>query len=103
MKGYLATAGRGKVGFTTIGSSALGESIYVSGMQGAIERNTMRYFLAIQSHLDTIAGPEELRFEQRVKRWFELTSQYNRQLFELDKEEYLKVKQREHANQLALN
>jgi hypothetical protein len=44
-KGYLATSGSGKVGFTREGDR------YVRGLRGAVERNAMRYYLAVESYL----------------------------------------------------
>jgi hypothetical protein len=38
----------------------------------------------------------------RINEWYDLTSRYPRQLFELEKEEYLAVKTTEHKNQLLL-
>ena len=47
MKGYLATLGSDKVGFTPAGQGG-----YIGGVRGVVERNTMRYYLAIDSYLD---------------------------------------------------
>lgn len=95
-KSYFATIGRDKVGFSTGGKG------YVGGVRGAIERNAVRYYLALQSYLDTLTFPERERFEQRAGRWYDLTARYPRQLKEMDKPEYLAMKRKEHANQLAL-
>src|ERR1700761_6894888 len=50
MKTYLATIGSAKVGFT---KAAGGD--YVGGVRGLVERNTMRYYLAIDAYLDSHA------------------------------------------------
>ena len=46
---YLATAGRSKVGFTALGSAPnearTGETKYIGGMRGTVERNTMSSLL----------------------------------------------------------
>ncbi|HZF81324.1 MAG TPA: hypothetical protein VEZ89_16225, partial [Rubrivivax sp.] len=47
---YLATKGRSKVGF-----SKAGDGSYVGGVQGVAERNTMRYYLAIEAFLDSLS------------------------------------------------
>src|SRR3546814_16967541 len=50
MQAYLATAGSAKVGFTVTGKDGHGQPIHIGGMRGAIERNAMRYYLAIDTH-----------------------------------------------------
>lgn len=95
---YFSTLGRDKIGFSLVGKGD--DRHFVEGVRGAIERNTMRYYLALQSYLDTLKLPEGQRFEQRLNRWFDLTSKYPRQLKEMEKGEYLSQKRREHANQL---
>ena len=57
MQGYLATIGRDKVGFSIVGSRADGQPVYVHGTRGVIERNTMRYYVAIEAYLSTMALP----------------------------------------------
>ena len=54
MQGYLATAGADKVGFTVTGRDGSGQPIYIGGVRGAIERNAMRYYLAIDAHLASL-------------------------------------------------
>ncbi|WOB10978.1 hypothetical protein [Piscinibacter gummiphilus] len=90
MQGYFATAGAGKVGFTRTGGDA-----YIGGMRGAIERNTMRYYLAIEAYLASLAAPAPQQRAQRLERWFSATEQYARQLHEVERGEYLAMKQRE--------
>ena len=89
---YFATLGSGKVGFSVVGADADGNPIYVDGVEGLIERNSVRYQLAIQAYLDTLEVPEGQRFERRIERWFDLTERYRPQLFELQEEEYLRNK-----------
>lgn len=90
MQGYFATAGASKVGFTRTGGDA-----YIGGMRGAIERNTMRYYLAIEAYLASLAAPASQQRAQRLERWFSATEQYARQLHEVERGEYLAMKQRE--------
>ncbi|MGM9486946.1 hypothetical protein [Ideonella sp. YS5] len=92
---YLATAGRHKVGFTVVGRDGDGSPQYVKGMQGIAERNTMRYFLAIDAFLDTLGVPAPQQAEQRLKHWFSATELYPQQLHELPWQEYLAMKRRE--------
>lgn len=102
MDGYFATVGSRKVGFSVAGTDAQGQPAYVGGVDGAIERNAMRYFLAVQAYLDTLIGPAPKQFESRLSRWFDLTDRYHAQLYELDKGDYLKYKREERTQQLRL-
>ena len=97
MQGYLATAGSGKVGFTQVrrGSSLA----YVDGMRGAVERNTMRYYLAIEAYLASLDKPATQQLEARLHHWFDATEQYHRQLHEVNKESYLTMKRAEYQRQ----
>ena len=60
---YLATVGRNKVGFSIVGHDKAGQPVYVGGVRGIAERNTMRYFLAIDAYLNGMAAPPEQRFD----------------------------------------
>jgi hypothetical protein len=97
MQAYLATAGAKKVGFTVTGRDAQGNPQYVGGMLGATERNTMRYFLAIDAYLGSLAAPEGQRLEKRINDWYAASLKYPRQLSELDRGEYVAMKKRESA------
>ncbi|RQO63725.1 hypothetical protein DBV14_02730 [Variovorax sp. KBW07] len=90
MKGYLATVGSDKVGFTPQG--AQGQGGYIGGVRGVVERNTMRYYLAIDSYLD---APAPGQLEQRLGAWFDATEQYAKQLHEVDRNDYLVMKRHE--------
>ncbi len=93
---YLATLARKKVGFTIVGNKN-NMPIYIKGLQGLIERNTIRYYLAIKTRLDSI--PNEQDIEQQFSKWFDATEKYSRQLHEVEKMEYLKAKRQELENQ----
>lgn len=97
MTAYLATKARNKVGFTVSGRDEQGQPVYVQGLQGVEERNVMRYLIAIQSVLEDGAA-DRPPFEA----WYAHTMRYERQLKELEREEYLTNKQRELENQLRL-
>jgi len=99
---YLSTLGRNKIGFSVVGTDSGGQPLYVDGVRGTIERNIMRYYLALLSVLETRDLPENDRFEARIRRWFTLTERYRPQLHEMDRMEYLHAKRREHINQIRL-
>ncbi len=69
---YFATLGSGKVGFTVRGTDSNGNPAYIGGRRGAIERNAVRYYFAIQSFMDTLRYSEESRFSTRISRWYDL-------------------------------
>ena len=102
IKTYFATAGHDKMGFSIVGIDKNSNPIYVTGVRGALERNAVRYYLAILAYMDTLKFPANERFDKRIDEWFNLTEKYHRQLFEIDKEEYLTSKRKEHNNQLKL-
>ena len=62
---------------------------------GVMERNTMRYYLAIDAYLDSLAAPAGQRVERRLRAWFDATERYPRQLREVDREAYLRMKRQE--------
>ena len=99
MRAFLATSGQGKVGFTTV-QRASGELHYVTGLQGAFERNVMRYFLAVAAQLQARDFPLASRAERRFGLWFDATERYARQLREMDRTDYLAMKRRELSRQL---
>lgn len=99
MQGYLATLGRDKVGFTVTGRQSNGQPQYVGGTLGAAERNTMRYYLAIEAYLSTLSAPAGERMEQSLRAWFNATERYPRQLHEVELDDYLAMKRKEYARQ----
>ena len=101
-KVYFATLGRDKVGFTVKGTDRNGNPVYIGGPRGAIERTAVRYYLAIQSFMDTLRYPEESRFSMMTSGWYDLTGRYREQLFEMEKKEYLTCKTKEHLNRVIL-
>lgn len=101
IKTYFASLARDKTGFSVVTGKS-GTPVYIGGVRGAVERNTVRYYLALQTYMDTLKSLEGGRFEQRIGRWYDLTARYPRQLKEVEKPEYLSNKRREHVNQLML-
>jgi hypothetical protein len=89
MGAYLSTTGSDKVGFSVSGKDDEGKPIYVGGVRGLVERNTMRYYLAID---DYVGAPAAGQLEQRLNTWFDATERYPRQLHELEKPDYLAMK-----------
>ena len=101
MKTYLATIGRGKVGFTMTGQPSKGSPEYIGGVRGVVERNTMRYYLAIEAYLGALATAQPLQPQKRLQNWFNATEQYPRQLREVSRTAYLDMKRREYLRQQA--
>ena len=101
MQAYLATAGRDKLGFSVIGTQPDGRPTYIGGTRGVIERNTMRYFLAVEAYLATLSVPAPQQLDQRLNAWFNAVERYPLQLHELERDEYLDMKHREIRRQLA--
>jgi hypothetical protein len=99
MQIYLTTLGRDKVGFTQKDDPVDGQAMLIDGMRALVERNTMRYYLAIDSYLTSAPLPTAERFERSLQDWFRATEQYPRQLHELDWSDYLAMKRAEHARQ----
>ncbi|HZX29145.1 MAG TPA: hypothetical protein VFF16_18875, partial [Telluria sp.] len=73
MNMYLSTVGASKVGFTVAGRDANGRPVYIGGVRGAIERNVMRYYLAIDAYMASLKAPPPSRLEQRIEAWFDGT------------------------------
>ncbi|MGF6753806.1 hypothetical protein P3T16_001193 [Paraburkholderia sp. GAS42] len=99
MKTYLSTIGRDKVGFTTVNDPSSGQPEYIGGVRGLLERNTMRYYLAIDAYLAALSVPAGGRLQQRLITWFDATEQYPRQLHEVDRDAYLQMKNNEYTRQ----
>ena len=95
METYLGTSGADKVGFSSEGKDDQGKPQLVGGMLGATERNTMRYFLAIDVYLASLSVPENQRVDKRINDWFAATEKYPRQLHEMDRGEYVAMKKKE--------
>jgi len=99
MQTYLGTVGRDKVGFSVVGRTTEGRPVYVGDMRGVIERNTMRYYLAIDAYVATFDRQSNEQLERRLRDWFAATEQYPAQLHELSEREYLEMKRAEVSRQ----
>jgi hypothetical protein len=95
MQAYLATIARDKVGFSVVGRQVDGQPIYIGGMRGVLERNTMRYYLGIEAVLATAELPASARASQSLQDWFDATEHYPLQLHEIESDAYLQMKLRE--------
>ncbi|MFT4788475.1 MAG: hypothetical protein ACJAUL_003328 [Paraglaciecola sp.] len=93
---YLATLARNKVGFTVLDNTN-NQPKYIQGKQGIIERNTIRYFLAILTRLEFRSSQHDMA--DQFEHWFEQTERYHRQLYEIPKEQYMAAKKKELINQ----
>src|SRR5690606_12912813 len=99
---YLATLGRDKVGFTVVGHDRDGRPRFVQGVEGVIERNAVRYYLALDAFLATSGLPAQERTAAAWRAWYSATERYARQLRELSRSEYLQAKRREYRDQVRL-
>ncbi len=101
MQAYLATAGRDKIGFTVVGREADGSPRHLRGERASVERNVMRYYLALLAHCGARSGSPEERLQARLRAWFALTEQHAAQLHEYDLADYLREKQQDRARATA--
>ena len=101
MQAYLSTVGRDKVGFTVLDHKPDGKVVYQGGVLGLLERNTMRYYLAIDAYLSAHGLPPAEQVERRMREWYASTERYARQLHEMEQSEYLEMKRKEIQRQQA--
>jgi len=83
---YLAGAGRDKPGFSVDG-----------GERGVVERSAMRYYLAVEAHLDSLGVPPAQRLEARLRRWYAAIARYPQLREAVSAEEYVEMKRKEAA------
>ncbi len=102
-KAYLATKGGDKVGFTR--ESPDGDpNVLIGGMRGSVERNAMRYYLAIETNVAQGDSAEPLaRFEASLDAWLSAIGRYPRQLKETDADIYRRAKREQFATRLTRN
>ena len=98
MQTYLSTLGSAKVGFTILDRKD-GKPVYQAGVLGLLERNTMRYYLAIDAYLSAYSLPPADQFEKRIREWYASTERYAAQLHEMEQNEYLDMKRKEMRRQ----
>jgi hypothetical protein len=103
MQAYLGTLARDKVGFSVeTGKGDAGRPVYVGGLRGVAERNTLRYYLAIEAYLGALSAPPAEQLEKRLRDWFAATERHPAQLHEMGRDDYLSMKRREVQRQLLL-
>ena len=100
MAAYFATFGRGKVGFTVTGDHD-GSPVYIGGARGVAERNTMRYYLAVEAWLGAMGLAADARREKSLRDWYAAIGRYPRQLHEMEEADYIAMKRREFAQMAA--
>ncbi len=98
---YLETIGSGKVGFTVVGTGSDGRPRHVGGLRGVVERNSMRYYLAVEAFLGALSAPPPAQLEKRLEDWFDAVERYPLQLHEMERSDYLEMKRREISRQQA--
>lgn len=103
MQAYLATRGRGRVGFSIVGRDDDGQPLHVDGMRGVVERNVMRYYLAIEAFLDALPEPAASQAEHRLQLWHAGVRRYPLQLQEPELDSYLGMKRREIQRQQGID
>lgn len=91
-KAYLATKGGDKVGFTRVDGGKGDQR--VGGMRGSVERNAMRYYLAIEANVAQAKADEAAasRLTASLDRWLDAIAHFPRQLAEPDPTAYRRVK-----------
>lgn len=99
---YINVFARNKPGFTMVKQDDAAKPSPITGFPAIIERSSVRAYLALKSLLTNRHLRPEQQFEARLRTWYDLNSPYNKQLYELDRNQYLDIKRRERANQLRL-
>jgi hypothetical protein len=99
---YVSTAARHRVGFTVVDTDAQGRPVLVRGVRAAIERNTMRFHLAVQSWLAVQQLPPAQRVARAIEAWFDASERHATQLHEVDRDEYVRRKTAEFASVLGV-
>jgi len=67
-----------------------------------MERNTMRYYLAIDSFLGATRTAPAARFEKSLQNWYTAADRYPRQLRDMERQEYVEMKRAEYVRQQAV-
>src|SRR5512134_2844274 len=95
MDAYLGGAGRDKVGFSVAERLPDGRPVYVDGMRGVVERSAMRYYLAVEAVLQSLAIPSAQRLDARLRRWYTEIARFPQLREEVGLDEYVEMKRRE--------
>jgi hypothetical protein len=68
-------------------------------VRAVVERNTMRYYLAVDAYLAALTTPPKDQLEKRIRYWYDATERYAPQLHEVNRDDYLEMKRREYQRQ----
>jgi len=98
---YIKVFARDKPGFTEIREPG-GKKKLITGFPAVIERSTVRAYFALKAYMLNYHLPPAKRFDACLNTWYELNQPYKKQLYELGRDQYLQIKQREHKNQLRI-
>jgi hypothetical protein len=98
---YLAGAGRDKFGFSVVDRLPDGRPVYVDGVRGVVERGAMRYYLAVEAYVESLAAPPAQRLEARLRRWYAATERYPQLREAVGPGEYLEIKRKQASAALA--
>jgi hypothetical protein len=101
MDAYLAGAGRDKFGFSVVDRLPDGRPVYVDGVRGVVERSAMRYYLAVEAYLESLAAQPGQRLEARLRRWYAATERYPQLREAVGPGEYLEMKRKQASAALA--
>lgn len=97
---YFKTLGKNKVGFSIVGTDHNGKPKYSGGAQAALERNVVRYLLAAQIYMQTHSQTGIDGMRNRTKLWYDATEKYAEQLHEVERDDYLRDKEKEYHHQV---
>ncbi len=99
-KTYVSMFARNKPGFTKLKVSGGGETQFITGFPAIIERSIVRSYFALKAYLQNQHVPPARRHEARLQSWYNLNLPHRKQLYELERKQYLAIKRRERKNQL---
>jgi len=94
--------GGSKIGFSVVGTDRDGNPVYVKELRGSAERDVVFHYLAILAYLDTHRTPHDLRYEKRLSEYYNLTMLFKKQLYEMEKQNYLAYKRLDMESQRRL-
>lgn len=99
---YYKTLARDKIGFSVVGTDKKGNPEYSKGTQAMLERNVVRYLLAMRvfTQTHTISGLKGL--QTRAKLWYDATERYAEQLHEVERDDFLHHKEKEYQNMVEM-
>ena len=86
---YVNSVARHRIGFTVVDTDNQGRPVHVRGVRGAVERNTMRFHLAVQSWLAVQPRPPAERVPAAIEAWFDASERHAPQLHEVERADYV--------------